>query len=70
MTSPWATNYMSYQEITMTATCPECEAQINLDDAVKGDIVVCQDCGVELEVRSKEPVRLEIAAKTEEDWGE
>jgi alpha-aminoadipate/glutamate carrier protein LysW len=50
--------------------CPECEAELNLDDVVQGEIVVCSDCGVDLEVISLQPLTLELAPMEEEDWGE
>ena len=53
------------------ATCPECAAEIQMDDdLIKGEIMVCPDCGVELEVRSLDPVELAPAPEEEEDWGE
>jgi len=53
------------------ATCPECAAELELaPDLVVAEIVVCPDCGVELEVRSVEPVTVELAPEVEEDWGE
>jgi alpha-aminoadipate carrier protein LysW len=39
-------------------------------DVEVGEIVVCPDCGVELEVMSLDPIRLELAPEVEEDWGE
>lgn len=55
----------------MTGTCPECAAEIQLDaNAMEHEIVVCPDCGVELEVISLDPVTLEMAPEEEEDWGE
>jgi alpha-aminoadipate/glutamate carrier protein LysW len=54
----------------MTTTCPECEAAITLSNVLRGDLVPCPDCGAELEVISLEPVVLELAPVTEEDWGE
>ncbi len=54
-----------------TASCSECAAQINLPPTiVKSEILQCPDCGVELEVTSLDPPRLEIAPREEEDWGE
>ncbi len=50
--------------------CPECDAEIELEDVVQGEIVVCPDCGIDLEVISLEPVTLELAPMEEEDWGE
>ena len=52
-------------------TCPECGAELELDAGLEeGEIVVCADCGVELEVMSLEPLVLELAPEVEEDWGE
>lgn len=51
--------------------CPECEATILTPPGVEaGEILPCPDCGVELEVRSLEPLTLGMAPKVEEDWGE
>lgn len=51
--------------------CLECAAELDLaPDVEVGEIVVCPDCGVELEVRSLEPITLELAPEVEEDWGE
>ena len=54
----------------VTASCPECGAQIAVKNPEKGEIVVCPDCGLELEVRSVNPVELAPAPQEEEDWGE
>lgn len=54
----------------MRANCPECDAQIEMQDPMKGEIVSCPDCGAELEVRALEPLTLELAPEEEEDWGE
>jgi len=52
-------------------TCPECAAGITLAaDTLRGEIVQCPDCGVELEVTGLEPLALELAPEEEEDWGE
>ena len=37
---------------------------------VLGEIVVCSDCGVDLEVTSLNPPEVELAPMEEEDWGE
>ena len=52
------------------AYCPECEAEIQLEDVEKGEIVICPDCGSDLEIVGTDPVELEIAPEEEEDWGE
>lgn len=55
----------------MTATCPECEATITLaDDVVEGEIVICTDCAVELEIIAIDPIELALAPEVGEDWGE
>ncbi len=51
--------------------CPECVAEITLEDSVEeGEIIVCPDCGVELEVTSLDPATVEMAPMEQEDWGE
>lgn len=50
--------------------CIECGASIRLTNPVQGEIVECPDCGLELEVRTVDPIRLEIAPQEQEDWGE
>lgn len=55
----------------MNASCPECDATITLAaDAVEGEIVVCPDCQVELEVVSLAPPELALAPVVAEDWAE
>lgn len=54
-----------------TASCPECDAWIDLpDDTIKGEIVECPECGVELELVNLDPPTLELAPQEQEDWGE
>lgn len=54
-----------------TAICPECEAEVLLEAGTEaGEIIVCPDCGVDLEVTSLDPAALELAPMEEEDWGE
>ena len=58
-------------EVTaVTATCPECAAEIELDNPEQGEIVTCPECGSELEVLSTNPVALGLAPEEGEDWGE
>jgi alpha-aminoadipate carrier protein LysW len=54
----------------MNATCPECDGAITMAKPIKGEIVVCPDCGAELEVVSENPLQLDLAPQEEEDWGE
>jgi alpha-aminoadipate carrier protein LysW len=55
----------------MAASCPECNAAIELDGTtLMGEILVCPDCGTELEVTALAPLALALAPHEEEDWGE
>jgi len=54
-----------------SVTCPECEAQIELAPGTEvGEIVVCSDCGVDLEVTALDPAAVQLAPMEQEDWGE
>jgi alpha-aminoadipate/glutamate carrier protein LysW len=58
-------------QIMSTASCPECEAQVKLEAGTEvGEIIVCSDCGVDLEVTALEPAAVRLAPMEEEDWGE
>jgi alpha-aminoadipate carrier protein LysW len=35
-----------------------------------GEIIVCPDCGVDLEVTSLAPAEVDLAPMEQEDWGE
>ncbi|MEI6289537.1 MAG: lysine biosynthesis protein LysW [Chloroflexota bacterium] len=51
--------------------CTECEAEITLDkNAEVGEIIVCPDCGVDLEIISLNPAKVDVAPMEQEDWGE
>jgi len=50
--------------------CPECEAEVTVQDLIIGEITYCPDCNAELEVLSLEPPALALAPQIEEDWGE
>ena len=55
----------------MSVTCPECAAEFELDTGVEvGEIIVCPDCGVDLEVTSVDPAAVDLAPMEAEDWGE
>ena len=54
-----------------TVTCIECAAEITLADNTEvGEILVCPDCGVDLEVTSLDPAAIQLAPMEQEDWGE
>jgi alpha-aminoadipate carrier protein LysW len=55
----------------MIATCPECAAEITFEASTEvGEILVCPDCGVDLEVISIDPAEVDLAPMEQEDWGE
>ena len=51
-------------------TCPECEADLNLQGLMIGEILYCPDCNAELEVLNVEQPKVALAPQVEEDWGE
>jgi alpha-aminoadipate carrier protein LysW len=54
-----------------TVLCLECEAEISIESNVEqNEIIVCPDCGVDLEIVSIDPLTVELAPMEEEDWGE
>ena len=56
-----------------TANCPDCDAKIEVpDDVMKGEILSCPSCGLELEVTLTEGdcVELKELGIEGEDWGE
>jgi len=54
-----------------TVSCIECEAQLTLETGTEvGEIIVCSDCGVDLEVTALEPAAIQLAPMEQEDWGE
>lgn len=66
---PQATN--TTQQARNAVECPECAANLAVgQNVLVGEILDCQDCGAELEVRATNPVRVELAPQVEEDWGE
>src|SRR5262245_10039158 len=55
-------------ETVPLASCPECEAEIHVDDDVdKGEIIHCEECEARLEVVGLDPIELDLAAEDEED---
>jgi len=50
--------------------CNDCGATIALQNPIVGEIIDCPDCGLELEVRTLDPIHLQPAPEVAEDWGE
>ncbi len=62
---------MNGRESRVASTCPECGATVKVGASpMVGEIVQCQDCGIELEVKELQPLSLGVAPAEEEDWGE
>ena len=53
----------------MAATCPECDSDIDIDEADVDicDELSCSECGALLRVASDGPLELELADEEEED---
>jgi alpha-aminoadipate/glutamate carrier protein LysW len=50
------------------AVCPECEAEIHVDEDVdKGEVIHCEECDVTLEVVGLDPIELDLAPDEEEE---
>ncbi len=50
------------------ATCPECDADIHVDeDMDKGDVVDCDECEASLEVVGLDPIELDLVSQDEEE---
>lgn len=51
------------------ATCPECDADIEVDeyDVDKGDLLSCPECGTNLEVTGVTPVELDLVAEDDDE---
>ncbi|RLC67504.1 MAG: lysine biosynthesis protein LysW [Chloroflexi bacterium] len=47
--------------------CPNCDSVINEDRPREGSIIECPKCGVELEVVTVDPFRVEFTDEWQED---
>ena len=54
---------------SIMATCPECDAEIEVDefDVDKGDQLSCPECGSNLEVVGLSPIELDLSTDDDED---
>ncbi|MEA1993606.1 MAG: lysine biosynthesis protein LysW [Euryarchaeota archaeon] len=51
--------------------CIVCGLELEIEEDIElNEIILCPDCGTELEVVSLDPITVEEAPKVEEDWGE
>lgn len=50
------------------AACPECEAEIHVDEDIdKGEVIYCEECESSLEVVGLDPIELDLLADADED---
>lgn len=62
---------MPVNATNLAVECPECGQSVCLTrPPLAGEVIVCTGCSAELEVTSREPLRVELAPEVEEDWGE
>jgi len=51
--------------------CPICGAEVRLgDDVITNELIICSECGADLEIVKINPLGLKEAPQEEEDWGE
>lgn len=51
-----------------TTACPECSEDVYVDaDSEQGDIIACDECGMELEVVGLDPIELDIYEESDKD---
>ena len=57
----------------MNMECKMCGGKVIVpDDALKGEIVSCGDCGLDYEIQEESPGKffLKVAEEVKEEWGE
>ncbi len=59
-----------YYGRTHAAHCPECDAEVPVQNLLVGEIIYCPDCNAELEVLNVEQPEVALAPEVAEDWGE
>lgn len=51
--------------------CPLCDAALTMSsDTIQDELIECLDCGTELVVTSIDPLMVQEAPQTDEDWGQ
>lgn len=51
--------------------CPVCALEIRAArDSMRGDYLICDDCGAELEIVSLSPLKLVEVPISEDDWSD
>ncbi len=51
-----------------TTACPECSEDVYVDaESEQGDIIICDECGTELEIVGLDPIELDIYSEDDLD---
>jgi len=51
--------------------CIVCGSELELNDGTEEhEIIMCDECGTELEITALDPITVQEAPEEEEDWGE
>ena len=51
-----------------TTACPECSEDIYVDaDSEQGDVVSCDECGIDLEIVGLDPIELDVHEENDAD---
>ncbi len=61
---------MAVQTASGQAQCPECFADVTLNNVMQNEITQCPGCGAELELPGLEPITLALAPQEDEDRGD
>lgn len=52
-------------------TCTECKATVSASEDVQvGEVIACPECSADLEVVATKPLKVSLAPKVQEDWGQ
>jgi alpha-aminoadipate/glutamate carrier protein LysW len=53
-------------EAPLKTACPECNEQVPIPpDVLEGELIVCDHCGVELELVTLEPIEVQVFEEEE-----
>ena len=53
-------------EYPLNTSCPECSSPVPVpDDVLEGELIVCEHCGVELELVTRSPLAVEVFEEEE-----
>lgn len=50
--------------------CPNCDSTISMNNPREGAVIICSQCGVELEVVRTDPFVVDFTENWQEEWEE